>query len=102
VAVTAVGVPWRTGTTWRVRDKAFLWERPLRPKDLLELVDAAPTGPVVAAHVPDEGVKAALIAEEPEAYLTTQGLTELATEAWACRAPKRLAAEHGFGPPAHR
>jgi hypothetical protein len=100
---------------WRVRDKAFAWERPLRRKDLLELGDAAPTGPVLAAHVPDEGAKAALIADEPEVYFTTthfdgyaavlcrldrldgQALTELVTDAWACRAPRRLVAEHRIG-----
>jgi hypothetical protein len=101
--------------SWRVRDKAFAWERPLRNKDLAELGDAAPTGPVLAAHVPDEGAKAALIAEEPGVYFTTshfdgyaavlcrleelddRSLTELVTEAWACRAPKRLVAQH-LGP----
>lgn len=97
---------------WRVRDRSFVWERPLGKKDVAELGDAAPTGPVVAAYVPDEGAKAALIAEEPEVYFTTshfdghptvlcrldrldgQSLTELAAEAWACRAPRRLLAEH--------
>jgi hypothetical protein len=101
--------------SWRVRDKAFVWERPLRPKDLLELGDAAPDGPVLAAHVPDEGAKTALIAEEPDVYFTTshfdgyaavlcrldrldgQALTELVGEAWACRAPRRLAAGHRMG-----
>ena len=97
--------------SWRVRGKAFVWERPLRRKDLEELGDAAPTGPVLAASVPDEGAKAALIAAEPDVYFTTshfdgypavlcrldvldeQSLIELATEAWACRAPKRLVAQ---------
>jgi hypothetical protein len=101
--------------SWRVRDKAFAWERPLRKKDLAELGDAAPSGPVLAAHVPDEGAKTALIAEEPAVYFTTshftgyaavlcrldeldaRSLTELVTEAWACRAPRRLVAER-FGP----
>jgi hypothetical protein len=101
---------------WQVRDKGFVWERPLRRKDLAELGDAAPTGPVLAAYVPDEGAKRALIAEEPEVYFTThhfdgfpavlcrldrldsQSLTELAAEAWACRAPRRLLAEHPIGP----
>jgi hypothetical protein len=101
--------------SWRVRDKAFAWERPLRKKDLAELGDAAPTGPVLAAHVPDEGAKTALITEEPDVYFTTshfdgysavlcrldeldaRSLTELVTEAWACRAPKRLVAQH-LGP----
>ena len=98
--------------SWRVKDKAFVWERPLRKKDLDELGDAAPSGPVVAASVPDEGAKTALVTEEPAAYFTTHhfdgyaavlcrldeldgpSLTELVTEAWACRAPKRLVAEH--------
>jgi hypothetical protein len=97
--------------SWRVRDKAFAWERPLRKKDLAELGDAAPSGPVLAAHVPDEGAKAALIAAEPDVYFTTshfdgyaavlcrldeldaESLTELVAEAWACRAPRRLVAE---------
>ena len=101
---------------WRVRDKAFVWERPLGKKDMAELGDAVPTGPVVAAYVPDEGAKRALIAEEPDVYFTTrhfdgypavlcrleeldeQSLTELAAEAWGCRAPARLLAEHPVGP----
>ena len=101
---------------WQVRDKAFVWERPLRKKDVAELGPAAPTGPVIAAYVPDEGAKQALIAEEPGVYFTTshfdgypavlcrleeldeQSLTELAAEAWACRAPKRLLAEHPIRP----
>jgi hypothetical protein len=103
------------GRQWRVRDKAFVWERPLRRKDLAELGDTAPDGPALAAYVPDEGAKAALIADEPDTYFTTshfdgypivlchvdrldrQSLTELATEAWACRAPRRLVAEHPLG-----
>ena len=102
--------------SWRVRNKAFVWERPLRRKDLAELGDAAPTGPVLAAWVPDEGAKAALVAAEPDVYFTTshfdgypvvlcrldaldeQALPELATEAWACRAPKRLVAQHPVEP----
>ncbi len=89
---------------------------PLGKKDMTELGDAAPTGAVLAAYVPDEGAKAALIAEEPDVYFTTshfdgfpavlchldrlddQSLTELAAEAWACRAPKRLLAEHPVDP----
>jgi hypothetical protein len=101
---------------WRVRDKLFVWERPLRPRDLAELGASAPTGPVLGARVPDEGAKAALIAEEPDVYFTTshfdgypavlcrldrldgEALTELATEAWACRAPRRLVAAHPVRP----
>ncbi len=99
------------GRSWKVADKAFVWERPLRRRDLEELGAAAPLGPVLGARVPDEGAKQALLAEEPEVYFTTahfdgypavlvrldaideQSLTELAGEAWACRAPRRLLAE---------
>jgi hypothetical protein len=105
----------RGSRRWLVRDKGFLWERPLRTKDLAELGDAAPTGPVLAASVPDEGAKRAMVAAEPDVYFTTshfdgyaavlcrleelddRSLTELVTEAWACRAPKRLVAQH-LGP----
>jgi hypothetical protein len=96
---------------WKVADKLFVWERPLRRRDLEELGDDAPTGPVLGARVPDEGAKRALVAEQPDVYFTTAhfngypavlarlekldetGLTELAGEAWACRAPRRLLAE---------
>jgi hypothetical protein len=95
---------------WRVRDKLFVWERPLRRADLDALGDAAPDGPVLGARVPDEGVKEALVADDPRLYFTTphfdgypavlvrldrigvEELTELVTEAWLARAPKRLAA----------
>jgi hypothetical protein len=97
---------------WQVRGKGFAWERPLRRKDLAELGDAAPVGPVLAAYVPDEGAKQALIAEEPGVFFTTHHfdgfpavlcrleeldtgtLSELVGEAWACRAPRRLLAQH--------
>ena len=57
--------------SWRVKEKAFVWERPLRNKDLAELGDTAPAGPVLVAYVPDEGAKAALLASEPDVYFTT-------------------------------
>jgi len=102
---------------WKVADKLFVWERPLRARDRAELGNAAPSGPVLAARVPDEGAKAALIADEPDVYFTTAhfdgypavlcrldrldgaALEELATEAWACRAPKRLLAARDPGRP---
>jgi hypothetical protein len=101
---------------WKVHDKTFVWERPLRRRDLEELGDTAPAGPVLGARVPDEGAKQALLAEEPDVYFTTahfagypavlvrldtidlQDLSELAGEAWACRAPRRLLAERESGP----
>jgi hypothetical protein len=105
------------GRQWRVRDKSFVWERPLRRKDLEELGPAAPAGPVLGASVPDEGAKRALVEAEPDVYFTTHhfdgyaavlvrldeidagALAELVGEAWACRAPKRLLAQFPAGPP---
>jgi hypothetical protein len=93
---------------WRVKDKLFAWERPLRRADLEALGPAAPVGDVLAAHVPDLGVRAALIAEQPDLYFTTphfadypavlarlealdvDDLRELLTEAWLVRAQVRL------------
>jgi hypothetical protein len=93
---------------WWVRDRMFAWERPLRPKEVEELGEAAPDGPIVAARVEHLGAKEALLADDPEVYFTTshfdgnasilarleriseQDLEELVTEAWLVRAPKRL------------
>ena len=52
----------RFGTrVWRVKEKGFVWERPLRKKDLEELGDAAPAGPIVAAATVDLDEQRALI-----------------------------------------
>jgi hypothetical protein len=100
---------------WRVKDKTFAWERPLRKSDLAALGDAAPDGPILGVRVADEGVKAALIAEDPSVYFTTphfdgypavlvrleeiavDELAELVGEAWLSRAPKRLAKDYLAG-----
>jgi hypothetical protein len=37
---------------WRVRDKLFVRDRPLRPADRAALGDAAPDGPVLGARAP--------------------------------------------------
>jgi hypothetical protein len=97
---------------WRVRNKGFAWERPLRRGDLKALGASAPQGPILGAHVPDLGAKEALLADDAEAYFTTPHfdgypailvrldriaepeLKELLVEAWLCRAPKRLAKEY--------
>ena len=94
---------------WRVKDKLFVWERPLRRADLEALGNAAPDGPVLGARVEHLGAKEALLASEPELYFTTphfdgypavlvrldrvgaEELDELIVEAWLDRAPKRLA-----------
>ena len=94
---------------WRVKDKLFVWARPLRPVDLAELGDFAPENPPLAARVPDLGAKQALLADNSDVYFTTSHfdnypivlvhldrvspaeLEELLTEAWLSRAPKRVA-----------
>lgn len=98
--------------SWRVRNKPFAWERPLRPADLRALGDGAPDGPILGVRVEHLGAKEALLADEPEVYFTTphfdgyaavlvrlgeialDDLEELIVEAWLCQAPKRLAREY--------
>jgi hypothetical protein len=95
--------------SWRVRDKGFVWERPLRPADLRALGDGAPTGPVLGARVEHLIAKEALLADDPKIFFTTphfdgypavlvrldestvEDLEEVIVEAWLARAPKRLA-----------
>ena len=94
---------------WRVKDKGFVWERPLRRSDLEALGETAPDGPILAARVSDLGAKEALVTESPDIYFTTphfdgypavlvrldridvRELEELIVDAWLARAPKRLA-----------
>src|SRR5215208_2753744 len=57
--------------TWQVRDKAFVWERPLRQADLRALGDDAPEGPILGARVEHLVAKEALLADAPGVYFTT-------------------------------
>jgi hypothetical protein len=56
---------------WRVRKKLIAWERPLRKADYAALGADAPEGDILGARVADEGVKFALIADDPGVYFTT-------------------------------
>lgn len=94
---------------WRVKDKGFVWERPLRRADLEALGDAAPDGPILGARVEHLVAKEALLADDPSVFFTTphfdgyaavlvrleriglEDLREVIVEAWLARAPKRLA-----------
>jgi hypothetical protein len=94
---------------WRVKDKGFVWERPLRRADLEALGDDAPDGPILGARVEHLVAKEALLADDPSVYFTTphfdgypailvqldriglDDLREVIVEAWLARAPKRLA-----------
>ncbi len=98
--------------SWRVRDKLFVWERPLRASEVRALGESAPEGPILGVRVEDLGVKEALLASDPEKFFTTphfegfpavlvlleridaEELEELISEAWLARAPKRLAREY--------
>jgi hypothetical protein len=97
---------------WRVKDKLFVWERPLRRADLEALGKDAPDGPILGARVEHLGAKEALLADDPAVFFTTphfegypailvrldhiavEDLDEVITEAWLARAPKRLAKDY--------
>ena len=94
---------------WRVKDKLFVWERPLRKSDLEALGDAAPDGPILGARVEHLVAKEAVLADDPAVFFTTphfngfpavlvqlekinlEDLREVVVEAWLARAPKKLA-----------
>jgi hypothetical protein len=94
---------------WRVKDKGFVWERPLRRADLEALGDDAPKGPILGARVEHLVAKEALLADDPSVFFTTphfdgypailvrldqiglEDLREVIVEAWLARAPKRVA-----------
>jgi hypothetical protein len=94
---------------WKVKDKLFVWERPLRRADLEALGDSAPDGPILGVRVEHLVAKEAILADDPSVYFTTphfdgypavlvrldvigdDELRELIVEAWLARAPAKLA-----------
>ena len=106
---SAVEVESRGLRQWRVNDKLFVWERPLRRADLAALGSSAPGGPVLGARVEHLVAKEALVADPSGVFFTTphfdgypavlvrlgripgDELEELIVEAWLARAPARLA-----------
>jgi hypothetical protein len=99
----------RGDVQWRVKDKLFVWERPLRKTDLAALGAAAPEGPILGARVEHLVAKDALVADPSGVYFTTPhfdgypailvqldmislpDLEEVTVEAWLARAPAKLA-----------
>jgi len=97
---------------WRVKDKLFVWERPLRRADFEALGEDAPDGPILGVRVEHLGAKEALLGDAPGIIFTTphfdghpavlvrlelvppDELEELVVEAWLARAPKRLVREY--------
>jgi hypothetical protein len=114
VARLALGMPQATERVsrdmrqWCVKDKLFVWERPLRRSDLEALGAAAPEGPILGARVEHLVAKDAMIASDPGVFFTTPhfdgypavlvqldlialgDLDEVVVEAWLARAPERL------------
>ena len=97
---------------WRVKDKNFVWERPLRRSDLEALGDAAPDGPILGVRTEHLVAKEAILADPSGVYFTTphfdgypavlvkldeiglDDLQELVVEAWLARAPTKVAAAY--------
>src|SRR3954469_14091246 len=61
----------RGNRQWRVKDKLFVWERPLRRSDLEALGDRAPGGPILGARVEHLVAKEALLANDEGVFFTT-------------------------------
>jgi hypothetical protein len=97
---------------WKVNDKGFTWERPLRRADLAALGEDAPEGPILGVYTADLELKEVLLASNPDVYFTTphfdgfpavlvqlekiaaSDLKDVIVEAWLARAPKRVAAAY--------
>jgi hypothetical protein len=97
------------GRAWVVK-RAFVWERPLRTKDLEEVGEQS--GPILGVRVAHEAEKRALLAEDAAVFFTTSHfdgypailvrldrvararLEELILGAWAEVAPRKVVATH--------
>jgi hypothetical protein len=97
---------------WRVGDRLFIWERPLRLGEIDAVGEEIADGPIMGARVEHLGAKEALLADDRRVYFTTphfdgspavlvridriaaSDLEEVIVEAWLARAPRRLADEY--------
>jgi hypothetical protein len=100
---------------WRVKNKGFVWERPLNQSDrvaLEALGEVAPDGALLGVRVADLGAREAMIADDPTLFFTiphfddfpailvrldligVPELEELIVEAWLDRAPKKLGQQY--------
>lgn len=101
---------WFNNRAFKVRGKAFAWDRPLRQKELVELGDSAPDGPVLGVRVTDAADKAAVLKMHDATFtvdhfrnfdavlvdldrVDLDTLTELIEDAWLSQAPRKLIAE---------
>jgi hypothetical protein len=93
---------------WRVKNKNFVWDRPLRGTDLKALGEAAPDGELLGVRTEHLGAKEALLAADVGFFtiphfdgypallirldpLEIPALEEIVIDAWLARAPRRLA-----------
>jgi hypothetical protein len=101
----------RDTAAWLVKDKFFVWERPLRKSDLKALGATAPDGPILGVRTPDLELKEVLLRSDPAVFFTTphfdgypavlvrlekidtKKLKDVIVEAWLARAPKRVVDE---------
>jgi hypothetical protein len=97
----------RETAAWTVKDKFFVWERPLRRSDLKALGERAPSGPILGVRTADLEMKDVLLQSDPDVFfttphfdgypavlvrldkITTATLKDVILEAWLARAPKR-------------
>jgi hypothetical protein len=95
---------------WKVKDKAFAWERPLRKSDLAALGKAAPSGAILGVRTDGLEMKQVLLDSAPGVFFTTphfdgyaavlvrlskigkRRLRDVLIDAWIERAPNRIAA----------
>ena len=102
----------REHRTWRVKEKLFVWERPLRKTDLEALGDSASSGPILGLRTEHLEAKEAILADTSGVFFTTPHfngypavlvripslrrlkraeLRDLVVGAWLARAQKRVA-----------
>jgi hypothetical protein len=94
---------------WKVRGKTFVWERPLRQRDVADLEalgERVPEGELAGVRVPaadKEAVPAAFDIPHFRGFpavlveldrVDLDELRELITDGWVMQAPKRLAREY--------
>ena len=98
----------RETPAWKVEDKFFVWDRPLRKSDIAALGAGAPEGPILGVRTADLEMKEAMLASKPRVYFTTphfdgypavlvrldkisiKDLKEVILDAWLARAPKKV------------
>jgi hypothetical protein len=94
---------------WKVKDKLFAWERPLRNADLAALGTAAPRGSILGVRTDGLEMKQVLLDAAPQIFFTIphfdgyaavlvrlskigkRRLRDVLVDAWIVQAPKKTA-----------